>query len=89
MSQPRRRVDLHTQRRALEMVLFLVVSGLGVYALGTGLAGLFEPGRGINPGWLAVVAVTVLILFSQMGRVHDSWPHREIDTEPKEGDPLP
>ena len=59
------------------MLLFLAASALGIYALGNGLSGLFEPGRGIDLGWLAVAGVSVLTLFSQMGRVHDTWPHRD------------
>ncbi len=58
------------------MAVFLAISALGIYALGRGLTGLFEPRGAVNLGWLAVAAVAVLILFSQMGRVHDSWPYR-------------
>ena len=31
-------------RQGMEMLLFLVVSVIGIYALGNGLTGLFEPG---------------------------------------------
>jgi hypothetical protein len=58
------------------MLLFITVSALGIHALGRGLSGLFEAGKGIDPPWLALSAVTVWILVSQMGRVHDAWPRR-------------
>jgi len=32
-------------RRGLEMLLFLVASAVGIYGLGQGLSGLFEPGQ--------------------------------------------
>ena len=63
-------------RRGLEMLLFLVVSVIGIYALGNGLTGLFEPGKGIDLLWLAVAVAAMMILFAQMGRVHDTWPRR-------------
>jgi hypothetical protein len=63
-------------RQGMEMLLFLVVSALGIYALGNGLTGLFEPGKGINLLWLAVAVAAMMILFAQMGRVHDTWPSR-------------
>lgn len=64
-------------RRGAEMLLFLVVSVLGIYALGNGLTGLFEPGQSINLLWLAVSGIAMMILFAQMGRVHDTWPSRK------------
>ena len=69
-----------THRAGAEFLLFLIVSLIGVYSLGQGLSGLFEPGQGIDLLWLAVTAVTVMILFAQMGRVHDTWPHRQKAT---------
>ncbi len=77
MSLPPRRYKPQHRTRALEMVVFLVVSAIGVYALGTGLAGLVEPGRGFELPWLAVAAVAIWILFAQMSRVQDAWPRRE------------
>ncbi len=68
-----KRVNNH---RGMELLLFLVVSATGIYALGNGLTGLFEPGKGINLLWLAVAIAAMMILFAQMGRVHDSWPSR-------------
>lgn len=69
--------DGKTQRRAgAEFLLFLIASAVGVYSLGQGLMGLFEPGQGINLLWLAVTGVAMIILFAQMGRVHDTWPRR-------------
>jgi hypothetical protein len=70
--------------QVIEMLLFLGVSALGIYALGSGLSGLFEPGRGIQLAWLAVLAVTLWVLFSQMGRVHDAWPRRRPETQAAE-----
>ena len=75
------------------MLIFVGASGLGIYALGRGLAGLFEPGKGIDLLWLAVLAGTVWILFAQMGRVNDTWPRRASESradgqsasEPEEG----
>lgn len=58
------------------MLVFLAVSAAGIYALGNGLRAVFQPGRGIDLGWLAVAGAAMWILISQMGRVHDSWPHR-------------
>ncbi len=65
------------KRQGMEMLLFLVVSVVGIYALGNGLLGLFEPGKGIDLLWLAVAVAAMLILFAQMGRVHDTWPSRK------------
>ena len=63
-------------RRGLEMLLFLVVSAIGIYGLGQGLTGLFELGQGIHLIWFAVTGVAFMILFAQMGRVKDTWPRR-------------
>ena len=63
-------------RQGMELLLFLVVSVVGIYALGNGLTGLFEPGKGIDLLWLAVAVAAMMILFAQMGRVHDTWPNR-------------
>jgi hypothetical protein len=63
-------------RRAAEMLLFLVASAIGIYGLGQGLSGLFEAGQGIHLIWLAVTGVAFLVLFAQMGRVKDTWPRR-------------
>ena len=63
-------------RRVLEMLLFLVISAIGIYGLGQGLTGLFEVGQGIHLIWLAVTGVAFMILFTQMGRVKDTWPRR-------------
>ncbi len=65
-----------SNRRGLEMLLFLVASAGGIYGLGQALPGLFEPGQGINLIWLAVTGVALMVLFAQMGRVQDSWPRR-------------
>ncbi len=63
-------------RRGAEMLLFLVASAVGIYGLGQGLPGLFEPGQGIHLIWLAVTGVAFMVLFAQMGRVKDTWPRR-------------
>jgi hypothetical protein len=65
-----------TNRRAAEMLIFLVASAVGIYSLGQGLSGLFEAGQGIHLIWLAVTGVAFLVLFAQMGRVKDTWPRR-------------
>jgi hypothetical protein len=72
MNQPQR----ENRRRGLEFVLFLGVSVIGIYGLGQGLTGMFEPGQGVSLPWLAVTGVAFIILFAQMGRVHDTWPHK-------------
>jgi len=63
-------------RRTAEMLLFLVASAVGIYSLGQGLSGLFEAGQGIHLIWLAVTGLAFLVLFTQMGRVKDTWPSR-------------
>jgi len=63
-------------RRGLEMLLFLVVSAVGIYGLGQALPGLFEPGKGIHLIWLAVTGAAWMVLFAQMGRIKDTWPRR-------------
>jgi hypothetical protein len=68
-------------RREAEMLLFLVASVIGIYGLGQGLTGLFEPGQGIDLLWLAVTSVAMMVLFAQMGRVHDTWPRRRDSHE--------
>ena len=65
-----------SQRRGTEFVLFLVASVIGIYGLGRGLTGMFEPGQGISLPWLAVTGVAFVVLFAQMGRVHDTWPRK-------------
>jgi hypothetical protein len=70
-------VKNENQRRGMEMLVFLAVSAVGIYSLGQALVGLFEPGQGLHLIWLAVTGVAMMILFAQMGRVQDSWPHRE------------
>ncbi len=62
--------------QGVEVLLFLVVSAIGIYALGNGLTGLFESGKEIDLLWLAVAVAVMMILFAQMGRVHDTWPRR-------------
>lgn len=76
MSKPPRPPAPPTRRRAIEMVIFLTVSALGIYALGNGLKGLSKSGGAGDLVWLAIVGLAIMILCSQMGRVHDSWPRR-------------
>ena len=59
-----------------EIVLFLLASTVGVYGIGRGLAGFYEQGQQISLVWLAATGVAIFVLFAQMGRVHDTWPHR-------------
>ena len=65
-----------TNKRAAEMLIFLVASAIGIYSLGQGLSGLFEVGQGIHLIWLAVTGIAFLVLFAQMGRVKDTWSRR-------------
>lgn len=74
--QESKQVRSVNNRRGFEMLLFLVASVVGIYGLGRGLPGLFEPGQGINLIWLAVTGIALMVLFAQMGRVHDTWPRR-------------
>jgi uncharacterized membrane protein len=76
MNEQQRKEAPTARQRGVEMLLFLVVSVIGIYALGNGLTGLFEPGKGIDLLWLAVAVAAIMILFAQMGRVHDTWPRR-------------
>ena len=72
MNQPQR----ERQRRGIELMLFVIASVIGMYGLGRGLTGMFEPGQGISLPWLAVTGVAFIVLFAQMGRVHDTWPRK-------------
>ena len=72
MNQPQR----EGWRREIEMMLFVIASAIGIYGLGRGLTGMFEPGQGISLPWLAVTFVAFIMLFAQMGRVHDTWPRK-------------
>ena len=72
MNQPQR----ESRRRGIEFMLFLVASLIGIYGLGRGLTGMFEPGQDISLPWLAVTGVAFVVLFAQMGRVHDTWPRK-------------
>ena len=74
--QRERKGTTSDNRRAVEMLIFLVASAVGIYGLGQGLSGLFEAGQGIHLIWLAVTGVAFLVLFAQMGRVKDTWPRR-------------
>ncbi len=76
-------------RPGVECLLFLLVSVVGVYSLGQGLTGLFEPGQGMSLLWLAVTGVAMMILFAQMGRVQDTWPHRQDARAPQQRQEAP
>lgn len=69
--------------RWLEMAVFFLASGIGVYGIGKGLTGFYEQGQQINLLWLAVTGIAFFVLFAQMGRVHDSWPHRPKQASPQ------
>lgn len=62
--------------RVVEMLIFIGASALGIFALGRGLNGLFESGKGVDLLWFLVLAGTIWVLFAQMGRVQDAWPRR-------------
>lgn len=62
-------------RRGVEMVVFIVVSIVGTWALGTGTRGLLESGHLGDLVWFAVLGGALFVIFGQMGRVHDTWPH--------------
>ena len=80
MNQPQR----ESRRKGTELLLFLVASAIGIYGLGRGLTGMFEPGQGISLPWLAVTGVAFVVLFAQMGRVHDTWPRKpEKQSQPQ------
>jgi hypothetical protein len=76
MNEPQRKRTSTNNWRGAEMLLFLVASVVGIYGMGRGLSGLFEPGQGISLVWLAVTGVAFFILFAQMGRVQGTWPRR-------------
>lgn len=77
MSAPRQKaIPQGNAQRAAELLGFLLVSALGIFALGNGLTGLFEAGKAINLLWLAVSLTTMMVLWAQMRRVKDSWPRR-------------
>ena len=85
MNQPQR----ESRRRGIEWILFVIASVIGIYGLGRGLTGMFEPGQGISLPWLAVTSVAFVVLFAQMGRVHDTWPHKpKKQRKPHTNDPL-
>jgi hypothetical protein len=62
------------KRRGVEMVVFLLVSVIGIFALGMGTQGVFEAGHLSDLVWFAVLGGALLVIFAQMGRVHDTWP---------------
>ncbi len=62
---------MNPRRGLAEIGLFVLASGLGVYGLGEGLNGFFEPGRGGGVLWLGVAAVALMVLARQMARIQD------------------
>lgn len=76
MGPPRSHRGLRARTRRLEMLLFLAVSGVGVYALGSAMRAITKAGAAAALAWLAMAGAAMWILFSQMSRVHDSWPRR-------------
>jgi hypothetical protein len=77
MIKPQRTGTPTSGQRGLEILVFLIVSAVGIYALGNGLTGLFELGKAIDLLWLAVSLAAIMLLFAQMGRGHDTWPRRK------------
>lgn len=76
MRHPHNDGDARVGARRMEMLLFLAVCAVGVYACGSGMRTMTGSGGGVGLAWLAIAGVAMWILFSQMGRVHDSWPRR-------------
>jgi hypothetical protein len=70
------------RQRALEALLFIAASLVGIYGIGHGLAGFYEAGQPISLVWLAAAGVAVFVLFAQMGRVHDTWIHKPTKRTP-------
>src|SRR5262249_8768348 len=77
-----RRASTKTQR-GLELAIFVLASLVGIYGIGKGLAGFYVRGQEISLLWLAVTGVAIFVLFAQMGRVHDTWPHRPGEAAPE------
>jgi hypothetical protein len=75
------------QQRGKELLVFLAASVVGIYGLGQGLAGLYERGQQISLLWLAVTGLAFFVLFGQMGRVYDTWPHRPREAAAPTADP--
>lgn len=67
------------RQRVAELLIFVISSAVGIYALGTGLQGLFDPSAPIGLGWLAVAGLAFFVLVAQMGRVQDTWPRKQGD----------
>jgi hypothetical protein len=66
-----------TRRRGIaELLLFVGASGIGIYAFGRGLAGLFGRPHA-DPWWLLVGFAALWVLARQMGRIQDRWPRRK------------
>ena len=58
-------------RAAAEMVLFLVAAAIGVYGFGRAFQG-----EGL---WLAVSAVSLVVIAKQMARIQDRYPRRRSE----------
>ena len=86
MSQQHQAPESANKHHGAEMLLFLVVSVIGIYGLGQGLTGLFERGQGINLLWVAVAGGALMILCAQMGRVQDTWPRRKQEALPQQAE---
>jgi hypothetical protein len=65
-----------TRRRGVaELLPFLAASGIGIFAFGRGLAGLFGQPHA-DPWWLPVGFAALWVLAKQMSRIQDRWPRR-------------
>ena len=76
MNRPQTDPECLNHYPLVEFVVFLAVSSIGIYALGTGFTVLSATGEEANLSWFAVVALAAAILVAQMRRVYQRWPHR-------------
>lgn len=65
-----------------EAVLGIGAALVGIYGLGQGLGPLFGSDHGGNILWLVPAVAALMVLAAQMGRVHDTWPHRPKVAKP-------
>lgn len=83
MKQLQERSGPSLRRRQVEMLVFVVASGVGIYAFGNVFHNIHTPASSLP--WLALAGVSVLLLTGQMSRVHDAWPRRGDPRTPWRG----